>query len=112
MRFLAGLMFLSLLSVTDGICQQAELRGQANQFAGDYLVLRKITNPISGNSRVIDTLRIKDDGSFRQKIILQKPGWIFINSGIYRTTMFIRPGYGYEIMLPPKTEKSESDIRN
>lgn len=112
MRFLAGLICLSLFSVTDGICQQAELRGHANQFAGEYLVIKKITNPISGNSRVVDTLKIKDDGSFRQEIILQKPGWIFINTGIYRTTMFISPGYGYEIMLPPKTEKSEADIRN
>ena len=112
MRFFAGIIFLSLISLADGIGQPAELRGHANQFAGENLVIRKITNPISGNSSVVDTLRIKEDGSFRQKIILQKPGWIFINTGIYRTTMFICPGYGYEIMLPPKTEKSESDIRN
>ena len=26
--------------------------------------------------------------------------------------MLLRPGYGYEIFLPPKSEKSESDIRN
>jgi peroxiredoxin len=112
MRFFAGLMLFSLLSVPDGISQQTELFGHANQFAGEYLVIREITNPISGNSKVVDTLRINDDGSFRQEIILQKPGWVFINSGIYRITMFVCPDYGYEIKLFSKSEKSESDIRN
>jgi hypothetical protein len=70
MKFLAGLIFISLITSTDGLCQQAILHGHANQFAGNYLVIQKITNPISGNSRVLDTLAIRDDGSFRQEIIL------------------------------------------
>ncbi len=101
-----------LLIVNEGICQEAELKGYAEQFSGETLVIRKITNPISGVSKVVDTLRVEDNGSFWQRIQIDKAGWVFINTGIYRVTMLLRPGLGYEIFLPPRTEKSESDIRN
>lgn len=101
-----------MLLIQQGKCQEAELKGYADQFAGESLIIRKISNPISGDSEVVDTLRIEDNGSFRQRIKIDQADWVFINTGIYRVTMLLRPGYGYEIFLPPKTEKSESDIRN
>jgi len=112
MKLAAGFVLFLLLIMQNGICQQTELKGHAEQFAGEALVIRKITNPISGNSKVVDTLRIENSGSFQQQIRINQAGWVFINTGIYRVTILLRPGYGYEILLPPKTEKTESDIRN
>jgi peroxiredoxin len=112
MRFPAAVvcLFLSALSIkTSG---QAVLQGNARQFAGEQLLVRRISNPVTGNSEIIDTISVENNGSFQKNIGNATPGWIFINTGVYRATLFIVPGYVYEIVLPPKTEKSEADIRN
>jgi peroxiredoxin len=113
MRLLWNLVFLlSLLACQDAFAQHAILKGKAPQFAGEHLVIRKISNPVTGHSVVLDTLHIGTDGSFRHQLACTDPQWFFINTGIFRITMFVEPGKGYEITLPPKTEKTETDIRN
>ncbi len=112
MRLFAGVVFLCLSLLSESAFSQALLQGKASQFAGEELLIRKITNPVTGDSDIIGTIDIDKKGSFYQEIIINSPVWIFINSGIYRSTMFLVPGFGYEIKLPPKSEKSEADIRN
>jgi len=43
---------------------------------------------------------------------LDKPEWLYITTGIFRVMMFCEPDKRYEIELPPKTVKTEADIRN
>jgi len=103
------LILLAGSSITYG---QAVLEGHAPQFANEILLVRQITNPITGHSEIIDSLLVLNDGEFTGTLPIHAPGWIFINSGIFRINMLLRPGFGYDITLPPKTKKSEADIRN
>lgn len=112
MKALTGLITLFLLTGTGSYGQNVLLEGHAQQFSGKSLMIREIMNPVTGDSKIIDTLAVEQDGQFSLKMKRKKDGWIFINAGIFRVTMYVRPGYGYEIELPPKAEKSESDIRN
>ncbi len=112
MKALPGLLLFFILNIPVAYCQQVVLEGVAEQFAGENLLIRKISNPITGESIATDTLFIDSKGSFHKDLCQNKSGWIFINTGVFRITMFIRPGYAYEISLPPKTKKSEADIRN
>lgn len=112
MRFVAALAYLFLSVLSEAAPGQSVLQGNAEQFAGEQLLIRRITNPVTGNSDIIDTISVDGNGSFKQRIDTATPGWIFINTGVYKATMFIVPGYVYNIILPPKTEKSEADIRN
>jgi peroxiredoxin len=113
MRIVSVLVFLYfMLTCQDVSSQHAILLGNAPQFAGEHLFVRTISNPVTGHSAIIDTLYIGADGSFNHQLTCNGPQWFFINTGIFRITMFIEPGKGYEITLPPKTVKSESDIRN
>lgn len=106
------IIVLSFLWTGNLSCQYSELIGTAIQFSGEELYIRQVSNPITGSSTIIDTIKINSEGDFQISIPREKPGWIFINSGLFRVNMFMEPGKGYEIELPPKTEKSEADIRN
>ncbi|MEX2371890.1 MAG: TlpA disulfide reductase family protein [Bacteroidales bacterium] len=106
------LPILFILLLQEGMGQPVVLQGNAEQFAGEYLLIREIVNPITGDSKVIDTLTIENNGQFRKEISVSGAGWIFMNSGVYRIHMYVQSGFAYEILLPPKTTKSESDIRN
>lgn len=113
MRIFRVLAFLvTLLSCQVVAAQQAILRGDAPQFSGEQLVIRQINNPVTGHSVVLDTLQVAADGSFNHVLNCHSPQWFFINTGVFRITMFIEPGKGYIITLPPKTVKTEADIRN
>lgn len=113
MHLTRTLVFLfALFACQDAASQHAILKGMAPQFSGEQLVLRKISNPVTGHSVTLDTLHIAPDGTFDHQLNCDGPQWFFINTGIFRLTMLIKPGKGYEIKLPPKTEKTEQDIRN
>jgi thiol-disulfide isomerase/thioredoxin len=112
MRFLPGLILLLSIYATAGMGQQVVLTGTAEQFTNNHLLIRTVTNPVTGGSEILDSLFIGKDGRFHIELPLEKARWVFINSGIFRVTMFVQPGFGYEIELPPKTTKSEADIRN
>ncbi|MCF8346037.1 MAG: TlpA family protein disulfide reductase [Bacteroidales bacterium] len=112
MKFFPGLILLLLIYATTSLGQQTVLTGTAKQFADEHLIIRTVTNPVTGGSVVLDSLFITKNGDFRIELSQKESRWIFINSGIFRVSMFIRPGIGYEIELPPKTIKSEADIRN
>jgi len=111
-------MKLSLiLTVLISVCYQslpgqAILEGNAPQFANEVLFVRQITNPFTGHSTIIDTLEFDSTGTFHDSIPVQETSWIFINSGLFRITMMLQKEHGYDISLPPKTKKSEADIRN
>lgn len=91
---------------------QAILEGNAPQFADEILLVRQISNPFTGHSTIIDTLKFDGTGTFHDSIPVRETTWIFINSGLFRIAMLLEPGHGYNISLPPKTQKSEGDIRN
>lgn len=112
MRFVSILLF-SLCCCFSGVKgQDVILQGNAEQFAGESLLIRKVTNPITGESSIIDTLLINKNGDFKKRLTLITEEWVFINSGIFRLSLFLQPGKGYYLILPPKTTKSEADIRN
>jgi peroxiredoxin len=109
-RMLAFLSFM--LACQDISSQHVILMGKAPQFSGEHLVLQSVSNPVTGHSIILDTLHVEADGTFNHHLPCKEPQWFFINTGVFRITMFIEPGKGYEITLPPKTVKSETDIRN
>lgn len=111
-RFRTLAFLFSLLSSQAVTSQYAILQGNATQFAGEQMIIQMINNPVTGHSVVLDTLQIDTNGNFYHRLPCQAPKWFFINTGLFRITMFIEPGKGYEITLPPKTVKTETDIRN
>jgi peroxiredoxin len=112
MKFYLFSALLALVIIIDGPCQFVELKGHAPQFTNEYMIIQTIENPITGSAGIIDSLTFNNEGGFSSLIDIQKPRWIFINTGIFRITMYIEPGFGYEINLPPKTKKTEANIRN
>ena len=112
MKFLSALAFFLCSFFSSLYGQDVVLKGSAEQFAGEELYIRKVMNPITGESRVIDTLSVDMKGDFETRISMTTDQWVFFNSGIFHLSLFLQPGKGYEIILPPKTRKSEADIRN
>ena len=73
---------LAIFACQDAAAQHAILTGMAPQFAGDQLVIRKISNPVTGHSTVIDTMHFEPDGTFNHQLTCDVPQWFFINTGI------------------------------
>ena len=112
MKLCIRFLFLLCFTSIHAFSQQVMLQGNAEQFAAEDIYIRKVSNPITGTSEIVDTITVRSDGSFSETLELAKPGWIFFNSGVFRVRMFLEPGMGYVLKMPPKTKKTESDIRN
>jgi len=112
MRISGFLLLLLILPTIVASGQKAGIDGLSTINAGEKIILKKIYNPLSGNSVTLDTMTIDDQGRFFLEIPIDVPIWIQLDLGIYEGILFLNPGYQYTIDLPKNTRKTESEIRS
>jgi peroxiredoxin len=89
-----------------------EIKGVASQFADKELYLVTTSNPFTGATHILDTLKFDSQGFFLNKITIDRPIWTYITAGIFKVHLYIEPGKGYLVDLPPNIPKTEADIRD
>jgi thiol-disulfide isomerase/thioredoxin len=92
--------------------QVVTIKGNAPEYAGYSLVMRKITNPISGEQSDLIAINVNEDGSFEQNIELSTITYASIDMRKYEGTIYLEPGLTYELILPPFQPRTDAERFN
>jgi len=109
---LSLILFLVLLLQKPGLSDEITLLGNAPQYKNDTIIFYHFYDPISEVPTTIGKCPVDELGTFRFNYESDEVWQIFANLGLYQVYMYAKPGMEYEVSLPPKKEKSLSDILN
>lgn len=90
--------------VSTATAQEAEIRGNSENWAGKQIRLIAEKDPISNTYAYIDSDTIAEDGSFKLEVNADKTSlyWLAVNR--FKAPIWISPGAEYGISIIPKPE--------
>ena len=102
--FLVFVQWLAASTVT--------IHGRAADYAGEKIVFNVYSDLITNTETPVSQAIVAPDGSFSCTFELGETRQVFTHLGIYRLSLFAKPGRDYEVSLPPWQEKTEADRLN
>ena len=108
--FLAAILIISWILP----CHATPTRvgGTAPSYAGDKLSFYSYSNMISFRQVLLADCEVSDSGIFQCTFQLEETRLVFANLGIYNCYFFAEPGSSYDLHLPVKRERSETETVN
>ena len=113
MRTIFFLLFFSLPLFLYGDPGIVTLRGDsALAWAGMHFPVLGRSDMITGVQDTLGVLEVRKDGSF--SISFPVPGTMEVDlfPGIYKLYLYVIPGRSYRLRLPPRKDKTISDVLN
>ncbi len=107
LRLLVLLFLLIPVIGIDGYAQEAIAYGKAPEYKGIDIVFYTYSDYITETDYAIGQCRVESDGSFTARLKVLETTFVFAHLGIYRIYFFAEPGGRYELMLPPREDKTE-----
>ncbi len=111
-KFRSTISFLLLLLSSYSFSQLTIIHGTSKEYAGMNIPVEMVYNPITGNTRNLDTIVVHKSGYFSTEFEIKELCWIEMNLGIYKCVLMVKPGYMYQISLPSRRDKTEEEIRS
>ncbi len=106
----AGILIVSW--IVPGNAAPTTLGGTALSYAGEKLSFYSYSNMISFRQVLMAECEVSDSGLFKCTFQLEETRLIFANLGIYNCYFFAEPGVSYDLHLPAKRERSETETVN
>lgn len=108
---IAVLTILSFLN-TIGFAAEATIYGTSPEWSNSKIMFYKYNDLITQSEGVLGKTTISREGKFEVSITVDKTTFVFTDLGVYRAYFYAEPGKKYEIILPPKIEKTQEDLLN
>lgn len=109
-RILAASVLI-LISLV-GYSQEATVFGNAPSYKGDEIVFYAFSDFITATETEVGRCKVSDNGSFTCSIKILETTYVFSYLGIYKIYFFAEPSKKYNLILPPKEEKTEAQRLN
>ncbi len=84
----------------------------AASYAGMTLHFLTWHDLITYREDTLLTVKVKEDGTFEGSFTLDETVKVFVRPGIYEAWFYAEPGKTYNVMLPPRKDKTMKDILN
>jgi len=107
-----ALLLLVSLSVMGKPNNLVKITGQAAEYAGDSLHFMTYTDYLTLEEKTIASAKVSPDGTFEVQFPLTETEQVFMHLGTYKLYLYVQANCLYNIMLPPKSEKSQTDLLN
>ncbi|MGP1362773.1 MAG: peroxiredoxin family protein [Bacteroides sp.] len=91
---------------------QVVITGSAPDYKGQKLSFFVRTDYITQQQEILATDTVAADGSFRLKLPVFETQLVLIELGVYLCYLYVEPRQTYEVSLPPRREKTESERLN
>lgn len=93
-------------------CQEVKLYGSATEYSGSKITFYSYNDFICKEEKELCSFIINKDGSFSCTFNLDKIEYSFTRLGIYQASVYFEPGNSYEIIFPPKVNRSPAEEQN
>lgn len=101
-----------LFSASSAFAQPVNITGLAKSYAGDEIVFYHYSDLITMTEEEMGRFKVDANGAFSCQIKVNETTFLFSHLGIYRIYLFVEPGKTYNLALPLKEAKSESQRLN
>ncbi len=106
------LFFLVVFLSKPGFSNGISIFGYAPKYNKDTISFYHFPDPVTNVPVEIGKCPVDEFGAFRFDFESDEVWKVFADLGMYQTYLFAKPGMEYEVILPPKKEKSLNDILN
>lgn len=107
--FYTVLLFLVPLAV---LSQEAVVFGNSPDYKGQELVFYHYSDFITATETEIGRCKVDNNGNFSCSIKLLETTYVFSYLGIYKIYFFAEPTKKYDLILPPREDKTEAQRLN
>lgn len=90
----------------------AEIFGNSKEYASSDIIFYKYSDRITFTKEHVFTLKIDENGDFKEDINITDITYIFSEFEIYHAYFYLEPEGSYEFILPPFVKKEDKDIFN
>lgn len=113
-KFISKLLpfLLIFFSASLAIAQPASVTGISKSHVGDELIFYRYSDLITMSEEEMGRCNVDEKGSFSCQFKINETTFLFCHLGIYRIYFFTQPGKTYNLALPDKEEKTESQRLN
>lgn len=111
-KLVAVILFFSLIYPVASVAQVAVLTGNAPSYSGDEIVFYTYSDYVTMAESEIGRCAVGANGDFSCKLSLLTTSLVFSHLGVYKVYFFAERGGRYELVLPPKEEKTEAQRLN
>ncbi len=102
---------LALVSYTS-YSQEAIIYGNAPDYKGDEIVFYYYSDFITSTETEVGRCKVDEKGNFNGRIKILETTYVFGYLGIYKIYFFAEPNKKYQLLLPPKEDKTEAQRLN
>ncbi len=111
--FLILSFYAALLAFTQRASgQEAQVFGNAPAYKGVEIIFYTYSDYITETETEIGRCKVDNSGKFSANLKVLETTFVFSHLGIYRIYFFAEPGKAYELMLPPREDKTEAQRLN
>lgn len=103
-----ALISISLLASA----QHATITGNSKSYTNNELVFYRYSDLVTMLEEEMGRCKVDNNGNFNCQLKISETTFLFSHIGIYRIYLFVEPGKTYNIILPDKEDKSESQRLN
>ncbi|QKG79202.1 TlpA family protein disulfide reductase [Tenuifilum thalassicum] len=105
-----GLAFL--FGFGKAFSQGATVFGTAPEYKGVEIIFYAYSDYITETEYEIGRCKVDKEGHFSAKLKVLETDFVFSHLGVYRIYFFAEPGKSYELVLPPREDKTEEQRLN
>ena len=92
--------------------QKVTISGKAPDYAGDEFIFQYYSDRITNTEKELGKAVVDEKGNFNAKLEIEQTMPVFFDLGAIRGILYVSKGEKYELVLPPKIEKTEADLIN
>lgn len=110
MRFL--ITILIILECTLMFASETHVFGKNQTYANQSIEFYTYSDPITKTPLLVETCKVRPDGTFKGSFDLNITSCIYIETGIYHLYFYAEPDEAYQLLLPKYTKLTEAEILN
>ena len=112
MQIKNSLLVLIFLAVNVTARANVKIFGSDTTYANEKIILLKQQDGITKHEIVIDTIFVNGDGSFNVEFESNSTFPLIMYLGVYKAVLYTEPGMEYDLVLPPRKDKTTADVLN
>lgn len=92
--------------------QEVKVTGNAPSYAGEQIVFSIYSDYITSTEQEVGRCTVSADGQFSCNLKILETSMVFSHLGVYKIYFFAEKGCKYELLLPPREDKTEAQRLN
>jgi peroxiredoxin len=106
------LLVICFFSFALAFSAEAFVYGRDQAYSGESFEFYTYSDPITQTPVFLGSLTVRGDGTFKGSIKIEETSYVYFEPDIYHLYFYAEPGGSYQLILPPKIEKTKAEKLN